>query len=100
MDITTYILAKRYIDDALAGGVQAQPGKSAYEIAVSNGFKGTEAEWLRSLVGATPSIGANGNWFINGTDTGVLASPQLGGYYHEENLTAMTKEEVLQICKL
>lgn len=26
-------------------------GKSAYEIAVGNGFEGTEAEWLESLVG-------------------------------------------------
>lgn len=100
MDVTTYLLLKRYIDDALAGGVQAQPGKSAYEIAVSNGFNGTEAEWLRSLVGATPSIGPNGNWFINGADTGVLASPELGGYYHENNLIALTKGEVLQICTL
>ena len=28
-----------------------EPGKSAYEIAKDNGFKGTEAEWLASLVG-------------------------------------------------
>lgn len=27
-------------------------GKSAYEIAVANGFEGTEAEWLASLQGA------------------------------------------------
>jgi hypothetical protein len=27
------------------------PGKSAYEIAVANGFKGTEAQWLDSLKG-------------------------------------------------
>lgn len=30
----------------------AENGKSAYEIAVDNGFVGTESEWLRSLVGA------------------------------------------------
>lgn len=28
-----------------------QPGPSAYEIAVANGFRGTEAEWLESLRG-------------------------------------------------
>jgi len=29
----------------------APPGFSAYEIAVQNGFEGTEAEWLNSLIG-------------------------------------------------
>ena len=32
-------------------------GKSAYEIAVMLGFRGTEAEWLESLKGATPVKG-------------------------------------------
>ena len=31
---------------------QGQPGKSAYEIAVQNGFKGTEQEYLASLKGS------------------------------------------------
>ena len=31
-------------------GKRGQDGKSAYEIAVENGFKGTEQEWLESLV--------------------------------------------------
>lgn len=31
---------------------QGLPGLSAYEIAVANGFIGTEAEWLLSLIGA------------------------------------------------
>lgn len=34
-------------------GKDGADGKSAYEIAVNNGFKGTEAEWLESLVGLT-----------------------------------------------
>ena len=29
--------------------IQGIPGKSAYEIAVENGFEGTEEEWLESL---------------------------------------------------
>ena len=60
-------------------------GKSAYEIAVENGFNGTEAEWLASLKGATgapgangkdgtdgktPYVGDNGNWFVGSDDTG------------------------------
>jgi hypothetical protein len=35
-------------------------GASAYEIAVSNGYSGTEAQWLASLVGATGAQGATG----------------------------------------
>lgn len=32
-------------------------GPSAYEVAVDNGFKGTEQEWLESLKGYTPIRG-------------------------------------------
>lgn len=35
-------------------------GKSAYEIAVDNGFVGTEAEWLDSMVGPPGNDGAPG----------------------------------------
>lgn len=40
---------------SLVGGlgvVYGKDGKSAYEIAVKNGFEGTEEEWLASLKGA------------------------------------------------
>ncbi len=37
-----------------------EQGKSAYEIAVENGFTGTEAEWLESLKGETGATGAAG----------------------------------------
>lgn len=30
-------------------GAQGEPGDSAYEIAVANGFEGTEKQWLDSL---------------------------------------------------
>jgi len=35
-------------------------GKSAYEIAVDNGFEGTEKEWLESLVGERGPAGPAG----------------------------------------
>lgn len=68
-------------------------GKSAYEIAVENGFDGTEAEWLASLKGATgaagadgkdgengetPYIGDNGNWFVGSDDTGKPSRGEKG----------------------
>ena len=36
-------------------------GASAYDIAVANGFVGTEAEWLESLVGADGAQGPQGD---------------------------------------
>ena len=45
------------------GGLQGPTGAtgdSAYEVAVANGFVGTEAEWLASLVGADGADGAQG----------------------------------------
>ena len=95
MDITSYILSKRYIDNTLAG-TGALQGKSAYDIAVENGFIGTEEEWLNSL---SPAIDENGHWIINNTDTGIIASPDLSGYYGELNLIPISEEEILNICK-
>lgn len=37
-----------------------EPGKSAYDIAVDNGFEGTEQEWLESLKGDTGPQGEIG----------------------------------------
>lgn len=41
-------------------GVAGQDGKSAYQVAVDNGFDGTEAEWLRSLHGNDGLDGKSG----------------------------------------
>lgn len=98
MDITSYILAKKYVDATLSGAGALQ-GQSAYDIAVKNGFKGSEEEWLKSLEGITPHIGENGNWYLDDIDTGVLAAPDLSGYFSEANLIALSKEEILNICK-
>ena len=43
-----------------ACATDGQNGKSAYEIAVDNGFDGTETEWLESLKGDDGKDGANG----------------------------------------
>ena len=34
-------------------GTDGKDGKSAYELAVENGYKGSETEWLASLVGTS-----------------------------------------------
>lgn len=44
----------------LFGGPTPQDGKSAYEIAIENGFVGTEAQWLASLKGTQGTSGSKG----------------------------------------
>lgn len=101
MDFTLYALLKTYVKQSIEN---IETGKSAYEIALDNGFEGTEQEWLRSLQGETPYIGENGNWFVGTLDTGVSAAPKvedinLENYYSKEDLIALSKEEILEICK-
>lgn len=81
MDVFTYLLAKKYVDSQVESiSINGIPGKSAYEIAVQNGFEGTEQEWLESLKGD--------NFNLN-----------LEGYYHEANLIALTEDEIIAICQ-
>ena len=44
-----------------ADGADGANGLSAYQVAVNNGFVGTESAWLLSLKGATGSSGTNGS---------------------------------------
>lgn len=102
MDFTLYALLKAYVKQTVAeDGLAA--GKSAYEIAQDNGFIGTEQEWLKSLQGQTPHIGENGNWFVGSLDTGTSALPikpeEMKKFYTEENLLALSPDEILEICK-
>lgn len=59
-----------------ADGKDGAPGKSAYQIAVDNGFTGTETEWLASLKGADGTPGAPG---IPGQD-GADGAPGADGF--------------------
>lgn len=60
MDLITLALAKKLAGSGGGGtGTPGKDGKSAYEIAIENGFDGTEEEWLDSLKGAdgtTPDL--------------------------------------------
>ncbi len=102
MELTTYMIMRRYVQTKIKEVGAA--GKSAYDIAVDKGFSGSEEEWLKSLQGTTPHIGENGNWFVGTLDMGVSAVPKvedldLSDYYHKAELVALTKEEILDICK-
>lgn len=52
----------------LIPGPKGDNGASAYEVALENGFKGTEKEWLDSLVGAQGKDGAQGEQGLPGRD--------------------------------
>lgn len=54
--------AKEYIDSEIpVNGSDGKDGESAYDIAVRNGYSGTETEWLDSLKGEKGDIGETGN---------------------------------------
>ena len=84
-------------------GQDGSDGKSAYELAVENGYEGTVSQWLASLKGADGQDGQDGadgqdgtdgsngqdgitphidptskHWMIGSTDTGVVAEGQDG----------------------
>lgn len=69
---------KKYVDKKVSTNLQ---GKSAYQIAIDNGFIGTQQEWLASLIGPQGPRGLTG---ADGPSVDVsgyapLASPALTG---------------------
>ncbi len=50
-----YALSRKYTEESLKGA-GALAGKTAYEVAVDNGYTGTEQEWLESLKGSPESL--------------------------------------------
>lgn len=56
------------------GDVPGPAGASAYEIAVQNGFEGTEQDWLASLVGPAGDDGAAATITVGNVTTGAAGS--------------------------
>ena len=56
-------------------------GLSAYQIAVNNGFEGTEQQWLESLKGSDGINGSNG---LNGADGQSITIADLRELYEQE----------------
>jgi hypothetical protein len=56
-------------------GQQGQQGQSAYDIAMANGFMGTEAEWIASLVGvAHPAFTGPSDPNLNATEFPIIGT--------------------------
>lgn len=127
MDISSYILSKRYTDDnivetrqyvedtAIGGGAikgapctiknieRVEDGNIVtFSWILNDGSERSDTLLIKDgeggKDGATPSIGANGNWHINGVDTGIVAAPDLAGFYNEDNFLPLTDEEIDQLC--
>lgn len=80
IDLVTLALAKNYTEAAVAdaGGIQGKDGKSAYQIAVENGFVGTEAEWIESLKGVKGDPG--NDYVLSNTDKTDIANIVINEY--------------------
>ena len=76
------------------GGGAGKDGKSAYEIAVDNGFNGTVAEWLKSLQGAKGERGVKGDKGDPGKE-GHDATVDLTPYARKSEL--ITEERIVEL---
>lgn len=72
-----------------ATGIQGSDGKSAYQIAVDNGFTGTESDWLESLAGTD---GLDGQ---NGTSPTVEVTAITGG--HQVTITDVSGDQTFNV---
>lgn len=74
-------------------GPKGEDGKSAYEIAVANGFEGTEAEWVESLI--APEIAPSVDWLnANGDTSKCYLLPDGYIYEYTEGTEAITHNAV------
>src|SRR5699024_6466104 len=72
--------------DATMIAVDGQPGPSAYQVAVANGFVGTESEWLDSLQGEPGPPGDDGQ--MTAAATQDMIDAQTGGLTFVKSTTA------------
>lgn len=97
------ILALVVVVVAAFAFVACSGGKSAYDIAVANGFTGTETEWLASLKGDTGATGATGAQGATGATgaqgaTGITGKSAYEIACEEDGFTG-TEEEWLASLK-
>lgn len=73
---------------------EGRPGLSAYEVAVDNGFEGTEAEWLESLQ-AAPGAGSDSNYTQSFTFVDTIVVNHGLGKYPAVTIIDTTGDEVV-----
>lgn len=83
-------VTKQYVDSAVENVAltPGRDGKSAYQIALEEGFEGSEEEWLASLKGEDGVIGKDGEPGEDGVSPTVEVEPISGG--HKVTITDAT----------
>ena len=95
------------VDKIIAEGIETAQGKSAFEIAVENGFEGTVEEWIESLKGAdgrgitSTEINASGELVLTYSDdstanVGIVKGKDGTDYV----LTESDKQEIAKLVEV
>ena len=75
-------------------GATGADGRSAYQVAVDNGFVGTQAEWLESLQGANGRDGEDGN---AGSGSNVAAGDNIEVETNEDGSQTVSLADNIQL---
>jgi OmcA/MtrC family decaheme c-type cytochrome len=79
------------------GGSDGSDGKSAYDIAVDNGFTGTEQEWLDTLAGGSGGTSpGDGSWFGEYCNS----CHENDGLMHQASYDQLYQDEVIAVSDL
>ena len=90
-DLYTQLLKKL---SEMQTGANGKDGRSAYEIAIENGFVGTAAEWLESLKGMNGVDGKDGKDGADGLPGKDGISPDLTNYPDTDAVKALVQDAV------
>ncbi len=85
-------IAQGLRDDADNGAFDGEDGASAYEIAVEQGYSGTEAQWLQSLHGQDATVDATLSNAGQAADAAETGKVKAAADRHEAELLALTPE--------
>ena len=94
MDVITLALAKKYAKDLKSNITNIAPSAEGALIifTLANG-----TQFSIPISNTIPTIGANGNWFIGGVDTGKTSQGETGAPGQDYILTEEDKAEISQI---
>ena len=86
------------VEDYFEENPEIQEGKSAYDIAVKNGFEGSEKEWIESLKGEQGESGSD--YILSDSDKSEIATAVKADLTQLEPLFANSIEECTDISKV
>lgn len=76
-------------------------GDNAYQVAVANGFAGTEQEWLESLIGPRGPAGPPGEYELPTASPTTLGGVKIGeGLQMQDGILSVSVTEIDTITKL